>query len=54
MQFGLRAGFKTNLVLFAVAGNLLDDRTHLVDLDRVDDKAFGFVVVFVCRNLETF
>ena len=49
MEFRLGTSFETEVELASVRDNLVDDRLHLVDLDRIDDKALSFeVVLFLC------
>ena len=45
VQLGFGAGFKTKVIFLAVADNFFDHGAHLVDLDGVDYKVFGFVVI---------
>lgn len=55
LRFGTR--FESKVVFFTVADNFLNYRTHLVDLDGVDDKVFSFEFVFfgsACKALRGF
>ena len=47
MQFGLGAGFQSQVIAFAVADDFLHDGAHLVHLDGEDDEVLGLVVVLL-------
>ena len=49
MEFRLRASLQSEVELLAVRDNLLNDRLHLVHLNRIDDKVFSLVsILFLC------
>ena len=53
MQFGLTASLQADVELLAVSDNLLDDLSHLVHLDGIDDEVAALVLVFLGSLLET-
>ena len=53
MEFRLRASLQSEVELLAVRDNLLNDRLHLVHLDRIDDKVFPLVTIFLLGLLKT-
>jgi hypothetical protein len=49
VEFRLRASLQSEVELLAVRDNLLNDRLHLVHLNRIDDKVFSLVsILFLC------
>ena len=46
MEFRLRTTLQAEVILLAVGDNLLNDGTHLIDLDGIDDEMFAFIIVF--------
>ena len=52
MQLRLRASFQSEVVALAVTDNLLNDRSHLVYLDREDDEMLALVLVLLCGFAE--
>ncbi len=49
MKLRLRSGLKSDVEFFAMADDLLHHRTHLIDLDRIDDEILGAVTIFFGR-----
>ena len=47
MQFGLTASLEADIELLAMADNLLNHRTHLVHLDRVNNEILCLIVIFL-------
>ena len=54
LEFRLGARLQTDVVLVAVAYDFLHHRTHLVDLDGIDDEVFRIVVIFFGGFAEAF
>ena len=52
MQFGFAAGFQTDVELLAVSDDFLDDLSHLVHLDGIDDEVGPLVLIFLGGLLE--
>ena len=49
MEFRLRASLQSEVEFLAVRDNLLNDRLHLVHLNRIDDKVLSLVsILFLC------
>ena len=53
MEFGLGAGFQTDVALFAVADNLFDHGAHLVHLDGHYHEVLAVELIFLGCLLET-
>ena len=45
MQFRFRTRLQSEIEFLSVADNLFYHRTHLVDLNGIDDKILGFITV---------
>ena len=53
MKFRLRTGLQTQVEFLSMADNLLYNRTHLVHLDRIDDKVLGLIAILFGCLFET-
>ena len=52
VQLGFAAGFEADVELLAVPDDLLDDLSHLVHLDGIDDEIGALVLILLGRLLE--
>ena len=46
MEFRLRTRFKSEVVFLTMRNNFLNDRTHLIHLNREDDKVVALEIIF--------
>ena len=53
MKFRFGTGFQSEIEFLSVADNLFYHRTHLVDLNGIDDKILGFITVLFGSLLKT-
>ena len=53
MQLWLRACFQTDIEFIPMTDNLFNDRTHLIDLDRIDNEILSRIAIFPSSSLKT-
>ena len=53
MKFWLGTSFQSQVELLSMRDDLLYNRLHLVYLDRIDDKVFPLVTIFLLCLLKT-
>ena len=53
MKLWLGTGFQSQVELLSMRDDLLYNRLHLVYLDRIDDKVFPLVTIFLLGLLKT-